>query len=202
MICAKRQLSMPVELGGLNVPSFELNVEPPPYAQFIVTLANVMNDYESESLGPMYGLIRKNYCMLLLLPYFGLWAVQSLNSYDTISNMGRFSELELAVLMTSALNQYLSDFVGPDVELLVSPVDNIAAASATQLTYLQLKTPESLSRSGNFGGHIQWPGGILRILRARAYLYLMAFCKPSPPDYTRVISDAGRGALALFLRFT
>jgi hypothetical protein len=40
--------------------------------------------------------------------------------------------------------------------------------------------------------------GILRILRARAYLDLLAFCISSPPDYVRVISGAGRGALALF----
>jgi hypothetical protein len=38
----------------------------------------------------------------------------------------------------------------------------------------------------------------LRILRARAYLDLLAFCRPSPPDYMRVISGTGREALAIF----
>jgi hypothetical protein len=57
--CAKRKLSLPAEFWGLNVPSLELDVSPPHYASFIATLANVMIDYESESLGPMYGLIRQ-----------------------------------------------------------------------------------------------------------------------------------------------
>jgi hypothetical protein len=61
--------------------------------------------------------------MLLLLLY------QLRNSVDTISNMGKYSESDLAVL-TCTLNQHLSDFTCPNVELVVSPVDN-AAASAT-----------------------------------------------------------------------
>jgi hypothetical protein len=40
--------------------------------------------------------------------------------------------------------------------------------------------------------------GISRILCARAYLDLLAFCRPSPPDYMRVFSGAGRAHLALF----
>jgi hypothetical protein len=52
------------------------------------------------------------------------------------------------------------------------------------------------SYSNKAGGHKQ--GGISRILRAHAYLDLLAFSIPSPPDYVRVISCAGRGALALF----
>jgi hypothetical protein len=39
---------------------------------------------------------------------------------------------------------------------------------------------------------------IARILRARAYLDLLTFCRPSPSDYMRVISGTGHGALALF----
>jgi hypothetical protein len=46
------------------------------------------------------------------------------------------------------------------------------------------------------GGHVQ--RGISRILRARAYLDLLVFCRPSPPNYMRVISGTGRGNLALF----
>jgi hypothetical protein len=108
--------------------------------------------------------------------------------------MGGFSELDLVVL-TNTLNQDLSDYVGPGVELVVSPVYNVVAP-ATQLTCLQLPTPHALTRLGDSGGHIQ--RGISRILRARAYLDLLAFCKPSPPDNMRVILGTGRGALALF----
>jgi hypothetical protein len=53
--------------------------------------------------------------------------------------MGGFSESDLAVL-TNILKQNLSDYAGPDVELVVFAVDN-AAASTTQLTCLQLPIP-------------------------------------------------------------
>jgi hypothetical protein len=56
--CAKRQLYLPAEFGGLNVPSLELDNEHAHYASFTATLANVITDNESESLGSMYGLIR------------------------------------------------------------------------------------------------------------------------------------------------
>jgi hypothetical protein len=45
--CAKRQLSLPADLGGLNVPSLELDVEPAHYASFNATLANLFIDYGS-----------------------------------------------------------------------------------------------------------------------------------------------------------
>jgi nucleoside phosphorylase len=80
-------------------------------------------------------------------------AIQLRNSYDTVSNIDEISESDLAVL-TNTLNQYLSDYDGPDVELAVSPVDN-AAASATQSTCLQLPTPDALIRLGDSTGHIQ-----------------------------------------------
>jgi hypothetical protein len=145
-------------------------------------------DYESESLG----LIRHE---LLNVATSALsWAVRLRTAYDTISNMGGFSESDLVVL-TNTLKQDLSDNDGPDVELAVSPVNN-AAAPATQLTCLHLSTPDALTRSGDSGGHIQ--RGVSRILRARAYLDLLAFYGPSPPDYMRAISGTGRGALALF----
>jgi hypothetical protein len=108
--------------------------------------------------------------------------------------MGEFSGLDLVVL-TNTLNQNLSDYVGPDFELVVSPANN-AVAPATQVTCLQLPTPDALTHLRDYGGHIQ--RGISRILRARAYLDLFAFCRPSPPDYMRVISCTDRGALALF----
>jgi hypothetical protein len=77
---------------------------------------------------------------------FHFISFQLRNSYDAISNkMGGFSESVLAVL-TNTLNQDLSDYVGPDVELAASPVDN-AEASATQLTCLQLQIPDALTRS-------------------------------------------------------
>jgi hypothetical protein len=98
--------------------------------------------------------------------------------------MGGFSESDLVVL-SNTLNQDLSDYVGPDVDLLVSPVNNVAAPG-TQLTCLQLPIPDALTRLGDSGGHIQ--RGISRSLRARAYLDLLVVCRPSPPDYMRVIS--------------
>jgi hypothetical protein len=79
--------------------------------------------------------------------------------------------------------------------MVVSPV-NIAVAPVTPLTCLQLPTPDALTRSGDSRGQIQ--RGILRILRARAYLDLLAFCKPSLSDYMRAISGTCRGALGLF----
>jgi hypothetical protein len=100
------------------------------------------------------------------------------------------------VVLTNTQNQNLSDYAKPDVELVVSPVNN-AVALATQLTCLQLPTPDALTRLGDARGHIQ--RGISRILRARAYLDLLAFCRPSPPDYMSVISGTGRGASAHFL---
>jgi hypothetical protein len=118
----------------------------------------------------------------------------SAQSFDTISTMGEFSESDLVVL-TSTLIKDLSDYDGLDVELVVYPINN-PVEPATQLTCLQVATPDALTRSGDFGAHIQQ--GISRILRARAYLDLLAFCKSYPPDYMRVISGTGRGALALF----
>jgi hypothetical protein len=109
-------------------------------------------------------------------------------------HVGGFSESDLVVL-TNTLNQDLSDYARPDVELVVSPVKN-AVAPATQSTCLQLPTPDTLTRLGDSRGHIK--RGMSRILRARAYLDLLTFCRPSPPDYMRVILGTGRGALALF----
>jgi hypothetical protein len=44
----------------------------------------------------------------------------------------------------------LSDYAGPDVDLVVSPVNN-AVTPATQLTCLQLPTPDALTRLGDYG---------------------------------------------------
>jgi hypothetical protein len=186
--CANRQLYLPAEFGGLNVPPLELDAAHAHYASFTKTLANLIIDYESKLLGPMYGLIRQELMNVAAstLPS----AVQLRSSYDTSSTMGGFSE---SVINT--LNQNLSDYAGPDVELVVSLANNVGAPT-THLTCLQLITPDTLTRSGDSGGHIQ--RGISRILRARAYLNLLAFCKPSQPDYMRVISGTGRGALAFF----
>jgi hypothetical protein len=120
--------------------------------------------------------------------------VQLRNSHDTNSSLGGFSEFDFVVLICK-LNQDLSDYAGPDVELVISPVIN-AGAHATQLTCLQLPTPDALTRSGDFGGHLQ--RGVSRILCARAYVDLLALCRPTPPDYMRAILGTGRGALALF----
>jgi hypothetical protein len=92
--------------------------------------------------------------------------VQLRCSYDTISNTGGFSESDIVVL-TNTLNRDLSDYDGPDVGFVISPV-NIVVAPATQLTCLQLTTPDALTRSGDSGGLTQ--RGISRILRARVYI--------------------------------
>jgi hypothetical protein len=85
--------------------------------------------------------------------------------------MGGFSESDIVVL-TNTICQDLFDYVGHDVELLVSPTNN-AVVPATQMTCLQLPTPDAPTRLGDSGGHIQ--RGISRILRARAYLDLLAY---------------------------
>jgi hypothetical protein len=66
--------------------------------------------------------------------------------------MGMCSESDLVVL-TNTLNGVLSDYVGPDVELVVSPASN-AVAPVAQLTCLQLPSPDALTGLGIFGGHI------------------------------------------------
>jgi hypothetical protein len=52
--CAKRRLSLPVQFGGLNAPSLEFDAEFAHWSSFTATLANLIIDCESESLGPMY----------------------------------------------------------------------------------------------------------------------------------------------------
>jgi hypothetical protein len=126
--CAKRQLSLPAEFGVLNVPSLELDAEHAHYASFTAIFANLIIDYESESLGPLYGLIRQELLNFATSPL--PWAVQLRNLYDSISTTGGFSESDL-VVSTNTLNQNLSDYAGPDVELVVSMVNN-AVAPATQ----------------------------------------------------------------------
>jgi hypothetical protein len=97
---------------GLNVPSLELDVERAHFALFRATLANLITDYESESLGPMYGLIRQE--LLNVATSTLPWAVQLLSLYDTISTMGGFSESDLVVLRNT-LNQDISECARPDV---------------------------------------------------------------------------------------
>jgi hypothetical protein len=191
--CAKGKLSIPAYFGGLNVPSLEVDAELAQYASFTTTLANVITLYESESLSPMYGLIRQE--LLNVATSTLPWAVQLRSSYDTISTMGGFSESDLVVL-NNTLMKDISDYAGPDDELVVSPVHN-AVAPATQWICLQLHpTPDALIRSGDSGGHIQ--RGVSRMLRARAYLDVLAFCRPySPPDIMRVISGTCCGALVI-----
>jgi hypothetical protein len=113
--CAKRQLFLPAQFGGLSVPSLELNAKPAHYASFTATLANLIIDYESESLGSMYGFIRRE--LMNVATYTLPWAVQLRKSYDTcdtISTMGWFSESDLLVLINTP-NQDFSDYVGRDV---------------------------------------------------------------------------------------
>jgi hypothetical protein len=92
------------------VPSLEVEGEHVHYSSFNATLANLIIDYESEALGPMYGLIKHE--LLNVATSTLPWAVQLRGSYDTISTMGGFSESDLVVL-SNILNQDLSDYVGP-----------------------------------------------------------------------------------------
>jgi hypothetical protein len=64
--------------------------------------------------------------------------------------MGGFSESDLVVLTRNTLNQSLIDYVGPDVEFMVFPVNN-EVAPATQ-SCLQLPTLDALTRSGDSRG--------------------------------------------------
>jgi hypothetical protein len=61
---------------------------------------------------------------------------------------------------------------------------------------LQVPTPDALTRPSDMKGYLQC--GNSRTLKARAFLDLLVFCGPSPPDYMRVVSGTGRGALAMF----
>jgi hypothetical protein len=58
--------------------SFMMNMLTMPHS--FATHANLINDYESESLGPMYGLLRQALLHFAILP----WAVKLRNSYDTL----------------------------------------------------------------------------------------------------------------------
>jgi hypothetical protein len=132
-----------------------------------------------EDIQKKYHCIRRKNRIVNVATSTSPWAVQLSSSYDTISTMGGFSQSDL-VVFKNTLHQDLFDYVGPDVELVVTPV-NSDVAPATQLTCLELPTPDVLTRYGDSRGHIQ--RRISRILRARAYLDLMAFCRPCPPDY-------------------
>jgi hypothetical protein len=113
--------------------------------------------------------------------------------------MDGFSESNLVVL-TNTLNEILSDYVGPNVELVVSPVTN-AVAPTTQLTCQQLPTPDALTRSGDYGGHIQRV--ISRILRARSYLDLLVFLQSFPTGlYEGDFGYESRGFGSPFFRYT
>jgi hypothetical protein len=72
----------------------------------------------------MYGLIRLE--LLIVTTSILQWAVKLRSSYNTISTVGGFSESGLVVL-TNTLNQNLSDYVGANVELVVSPATNAVA---------------------------------------------------------------------------
>jgi hypothetical protein len=54
--------------------------------------------------------------------------------------MGGFSESDLLVL-TNTLNQNLSDYAGPDVELVVSPVNYAVAPALSNLLAYNFRLP-------------------------------------------------------------
>jgi hypothetical protein len=108
-----------------NVPSLDLNVE---RASLSATLANLINDYKPELLGPIYGRM----CQKLqdVCCYLHLIVGGPISQFVWFYlQYGWVSESDLVVL-TNTRSQDISDYVEPDVELVVSPVKN-AAVSAT-----------------------------------------------------------------------
>jgi hypothetical protein len=86
---AQRQLSLPAEFGGLNVPSLAPDVEHAHYASFDATPASLSTDYKSESLAHLYGIIRYELHNVATstLP----WAVQLRASHAPISCTDMFA---------------------------------------------------------------------------------------------------------------
>jgi hypothetical protein len=111
--------------------------------------------------------------------------------------MGEFSESDLVVL-TNTLNQDLSDYVGLDVELVVSPVNN-AVAPATPLTCLQLLTPDALTRSGDSGATFN--GAFRAFFEPRPTLTSWRFADLPHGLYEGGFGYGSRGFSSLF-RFT
>jgi hypothetical protein len=101
------------------VPSLALDVELAHYASFDAILANLTTDYESESLGPLYGIIRHEPHNVTISSF--PWAVQMRASYAIVSRTGGFSDVDLAV-QACILDQGLPDYVGLDVEFDLSHV--------------------------------------------------------------------------------
>jgi hypothetical protein len=129
--------------------SLALDVEHAHCASFYATLTNLTNYHESESLGPFYGVIRREVHSVATstLP----WAVQLRASYATISRIGGFSDVDLTVLATT-LDQDLSEYVGSDVEFVPSS-SAFPVAPAPRMTCLQVPIPDALTRpNGKKGG--------------------------------------------------
>jgi hypothetical protein len=101
----------------LNVPSPRIDIEHAHYASFNATLANLIIDCESESVSPLYGIIRREVHNVATstLP----WAVQLRASYATISRTCGFSDVDLAVSATT-LDHDLTDYVSSDVKIIPS----------------------------------------------------------------------------------
>jgi hypothetical protein len=104
-----------------------------------------------------------------------------------------FSDVDLTVLATT-LDKDLSKYVGHDVELFPSRAASPAAV-APRMTCLQAPTPDALTRPSDTKGHVQ--RGISRIVKARVFLDLLAFCGPSPLNYLSIVLGTDHGALAM-----
>jgi hypothetical protein len=117
-------------------------------------------------------------------------------SYPTISHTGGFSDAHLVFLATT-LDQDLLDYVGHDVEFVSSSAAS-PAATTPRMACLQIPTPDALTRPSETNKHLQ--RAISRTIKARAFLDVLIVCGPSP-DYMRVISGTGRGALAIYFSF-
>jgi hypothetical protein len=147
--CAKRQLSLPAEFGGHTVSSLEPDAELARNASFTATLANLITDYESESLGPMYCLIRQELLNVATstLPR----AVLLRRSYDTISTMGGFSESDLVVLSNTLTLSRPFRVCWARCRVGGISGEQCGGARYPILTCLQLPTPDALTRSGDSG---------------------------------------------------
>jgi hypothetical protein len=162
--CAKRQLSLPAELRVLNVPSPRIDIEHAHYASFN---ASLIIDCESESLGPLYGIIRRE--VRNVATSTSPWAVQLRASYATISGTCGFSDVDLAVFATT-LDQDLTDYVSPDVKIISSFASSFASspsALALHIICLQVPTPYALSRPSDTKGHLK--RGMSRTFKSRVF---------------------------------
>jgi hypothetical protein len=110
----------------------------------MLTLTNLIYDYEFEALGPFYGLMRQELLNGACPP--PPWAVHLMrNSNEITSNSGAWFSYSEIVVLAITRNQDMA-------KLGVPPIEN-ELTHATQLTCLKILTPWALTRSGDFWGN-------------------------------------------------